>query len=90
VEPYGTLRTIRPYVSAIITRRQRRNRSMDARYELKPHIHGDWKVIYKEHIEITCKNSKVKPEYLVKDNTVFIGTLAKCDTYIKDKLGLSK
>ena len=50
---------------------------------LKPHIHGNWKIVSKITIDVTCKDSACRPDLLYgSEETVFIGPLIECESYL--------
>lgn len=56
------------------------------KYEVVPYKHGDWKVVEKQPIEVTTKDSGQR-EFIYHDKAIFIGSLEKCNAVktAKDK-----
>jgi hypothetical protein len=55
--------------------------------ELQPHIHGNWQLLQvsKHEIDVTCKDSAVKPQILVQETkkVIFEGSLTQCQQLLK-------
>ena len=57
---------------------------MPNKYEVIPHIHGDWAVRETEYIDVTCKDNKGAKQVLSgSQNIIFTGSMAECEEYKK-------
>lgn len=56
--------------------------------EIKPYKNGNFSIerTNQQKIDVTCKDSKIKPEYLVQESKeiVFVGSLSECEILIKE------